>query len=278
MAYKSIFTPMTAFQGNTEPLDYAQKLASRLDAHLDILCLGLDQTHTAYYEMGSNAMVLQAALEAAQQRADEMRDAVEKHMKGAQLRYEVFSSLGSLSGLGPTIASRARFADLGVVGLPYAAGLRGDESLVLEGLLFDAECPTLVVPGGATNTRPKNIVIGWNESTEAIRAIRAALPFLQAADSVHIAIIDPPQHGPERSDPGGSLAVFLARHGVGSDIQVLSRGGTRISERLTQHVTEMDAHMLVIGAYGHSRLREAVLGGVTREMLENSKVPVFMAR
>ena len=103
------------------------------------------------------------------------------------------------------------------------------------------------------------------------------MPLLQAAEFVHIAIVDPSQTGPERSDPGGALAVYLSRHDVKSDIQVMTRQGLKISERLTQHVTEIGADLLVMGGYGHSRFREAVLGGATREMLQYSTVPVLMA-
>ena len=110
-----------------------------------------------------------------------------------------------------------------------------------------------------------------------MRAIRTALPLLQAAKSVHIAIIDPSDSGSERSDPGGALAVFLSRHNIRCDIQVLARQGSSISERLSQHVIETGSDMLVMGGYGHSRFREAVLGGATRDMLEHSKVPVLMA-
>jgi nucleotide-binding universal stress UspA family protein len=133
------------------------------------------------------------------------------------------------------------------------------------------------VPEGSHNARPKNIVIGWNESAEAIRAVRAAMPLLQKADAVHVAIIDPPETGPERSDPGGALAVYLSRHGVRCDIQVMTRQGLKVSERLSQHVTETGSDLLVMGGYGHSRFREAVLGGATREMLQSSSVPVLMA-
>jgi nucleotide-binding universal stress UspA family protein len=121
------------------------------------------------------------------------------------------------------------------------------------------------------------MLIAWNESAEAMRAIRAALPLLKKAGTVHIGIVDPSETGPERSDPGGALAVYLSRHGIKSDIQVMTRQGLTISERLAHHVTETGSDMLVMGGYGHSRFREAVLGGATRDMLENSKVPVLMA-
>ena len=121
------------------------------------------------------------------------------------------------------------------------------------------------------------VVVAWNESAEAMHATRLALPFLKATDEVHIAIIDPPQLGPDRSDPGGPLAVYLFRHGINCDIQVMTSGGKSVSDRLNQYVTEAGGDLLVMGGYGHSRFREAILGGATRDMLEHAKVPVFMA-
>ena len=108
-------------------------------------------------------------------------------------------------------------------------------------------------------------------------AIRKALPFLTKADTARIIVIDPPQHGPERSDPGGMLAQMLARHGVKCEIDVLSKTMPRVSDILNRHATDTAADMIVMGAYGHSRFREAILGGATRNMLEKATVPVFMA-
>jgi nucleotide-binding universal stress UspA family protein len=90
-------------------------------------------------------------------------------------------------------------------------------------------------------------------------------------------VIDPPAHGPNRSDPGGLLSQYLARHDVNIEIDVLSKALPRVSDVMRRHVTDIDADMVVMGAYGHSRFREAILGGATRNMLETSEVPVFMA-
>lgn len=162
--------------------------------------------------------------------------------------------------------------------MPYGEGRRIELEPVVEAAMFDGQVPVVVVPDAATATaRPKRIVIGWNESAEALRAVRAALPLLQGADVVHVCVIDPPQHGPDRSDPGGALSQFLARHGVKAEIDVLLRTMPRISDVLMRHVRDVDADMVVMGAYGHSRFREAILGGATRNMLEHASVPVFMA-
>ncbi|MEZ5756087.1 MAG: universal stress protein, partial [Paracoccaceae bacterium] len=145
--------------------------------------------------------------------------------------------------------------------------------------LFEGQAPVLILPetGAGHAAAPRRIVIAWNQSAEAMVAVRKALPMLKQADMVNIAVIDPPQHGAERSDPGGMLCQMLVRHGVKAEVSVLARTLPRISEVLARHVRDMNADLLVMGAYGHSRFREAILGGATRNMLEQAEVPVLMA-
>ena len=107
--------------------------------------------------------------------------------------------------------------------------------------------------------------------------MRRALPLLRAADQVCIAIVNPPAHSPERSDPGGLLTQMLARHGVRAEVAVLAKTLPRVSDVLMRHMGDIDAGLLVMGAYGHSRLREAILGGATRNVLENTEWPVLLA-
>lgn len=277
MAYKTVFAPLTDLAEDAPALGFAIALSDAQDAHLQVMSLGIDRTPNTYYEIGSNAIVMHAAIEEAHARMAEIQKSANASLAQSGVRWEVVNSVSSSAGLGRTVALQARLSDVAVVGLPYGTRQHPEDSLVLEGLLFEADCPTIIVPEAAANARPKAIVIAWNESAEAIRAVRAALPLLQAAKTVHIAIVDPPETGPDRSDPGGALAVYLARHNVRCDIQVMTRQGCKISERLSRHVTETGSEMLVMGAYGHSRFREAVLGGATRDMLEHSNVPVLMA-
>jgi nucleotide-binding universal stress UspA family protein len=144
--------------------------------------------------------------------------------------------------------------------------------------MFEGQAPVIVLPeAGPDLALPQRVAIGWNESAEALNAVRSALPLLVKAQTAHIVVIDPPKHGPNRSDPGGQLSQYLARHGVKVEIDVLSKTMPRVSDVMRRHVTDINADMIVMGAYGHSRFREAILGGATRNMLETCEVPVFMA-
>lgn len=148
-----------------------------------------------------------------------------------------------------------------------------------EAALFEGCCPVLVMPSPAASTeQPRRVLLAWNQSTEALAAVRRALPLLQAADQVEVTLIDPGRSGPERSDPGGALTQMLTRHGVRAEIAVLARTAPTTGDELNRRALEIDADMIVMGAYGHSRFRQAILGGATRDMLEKARIPVFMAR
>ncbi|MDW3224472.1 MAG: universal stress protein [Paracoccaceae bacterium] len=277
MAFKTIFTALSSFETSKFALEQAASLVQAEDAHLEVMCVGVDRSHSNYYEVGANAAILQAAIQQADTQAKEIQAQVTGWLEGSNLRWNVTTAVTTLADAGRPLSRAARFADLCISPLPYRDHSSPEESLILETMMLDAGCPTIVAPEGDPVGRPERIVIAWNESAEALRAVRAAIPLMRAAKEVHIAIIDPPEHAPDRSDPGGALAVMLSRHDIGCDIQVMSRGGAKISERLRRHVTETNSQMLIMGGYGHSRFREAVLGGATREMLEHTTVPVFMA-
>ena len=281
MAYKSILTVVTSAERAELAVAGAAAQALAHDAHLDILALGVDRTQVGYSYVGSGAVILQAALDRAEQDARETEEAVRQAIaaQAPTLRWSLESAVTQLGALTDLVAQRARFADLVVLPRPYGLGLGAEQEAVVEAALFEGQAPVLVLPesGAGRAATPRRVVLAWNQGAEAMTAIRKALPLLQSADQVNIAVIDPPQHGPERSDPGGMLCQMLVRHGVRAEVSVLARTLQRISDVLARHVRDSNADLLVMGAYGHSRFREAILGGATRNMLEQAEVPVLMA-
>ncbi|EDZ45577.1 universal stress protein family protein [Rhodobacterales bacterium Y4I] len=278
MSYKSLLTVLTAAETATAPLAQIAALAEELGAHADALCLGVDRTQTGYYYAGANAMVLQETLARAQEEAEAIQAGAVETLQRAGVPFATDSGVAQIADLGRHVARHARFSDLVVLGKPYGKEKRAEAEPIVESALFEGRAPVLVVPDkGEPLRRPKTVLVAWNESIEAMTAIRRSLPFLTGADLVRIAVIDPPQHGPERSDPGGMLAQMLSRHGVTCEIDVLSKTLTRVSDILNRHAADTAAELIVMGAYGHSRFREAILGGATRNMLEQAAVPVLMA-
>ena len=278
MAYKSLLTVLTDPKVSDATMAQLIALAGAQDAHAEALCLGVDRTQTGYYYAGANAMILQETLERASAEAEAALAYAKNKLGQSDIRWSAEDGVAQIADLGRHVAYRARFSDLVVLPRPYGEDRGAEAEPIVEAALFEGRAPVLVVPDDtAPIAQPKTVLVAWNESVEAMAAIRKAMPFLQAAEQVRIVVIDPPQHGPERSDPGGLLSQMLARQGVNCEIDVLSKTMARISDVLLRHATDTSAEMLVMGAYGHSRFREAILGGATRNMLEQTTVPVFMA-
>lgn len=278
MAYKTLFTIMSDPTAAAAPIAQAAALANLWDAHLDVLALGIDRTQTGYYYAGANAMVLQQTLQRAQEEANELEVEARKVMGEYDVRWGVDSAVVSIADMGRHVAARARFSDLAVMAQPYGDGRGIELEPALEAALFEGNTPVLMVPPTApVKEQFERIVVAWNESDEALNAVRSALPLLQAADRVTVTIIDPPTHGPERSDPGGALSQWLSRHDVHADVAVLAKTMPRVSDVIARQASDLDADLVVMGAYGHSRFREAILGGATRGILENAALPVFLA-
>lgn len=278
MAYKSILTFATQEETSAATLDFATRLATTQDGHLEVMCVGIDRAQVSYYAAGANALIQQETFVRAQKDAVECEAWARAELKNNPGPWAVDHALASAPNLGRLVSVRSHFADVVVLPKPYGENRHLHDETLLEAALFEGHAPIIVVPDTADiSSAPKRIVVAWNDSPEALHAIRAALPLLIAAESVSITVVDPPAHGENRSDPGGPLSQMLARHGVNAEISVLAKSLPRVADVLIRHVTDTDADMLVMGAYGHSRFREAILGGATRHMLERAEIPVFMA-
>ena len=278
MRYKSIVTFIKDMAQDAHALETAAAIAEAEEGHLTAVCLGIDRIQPGAYYAGANAMALQQSLSEAQTEAQAAEKAARSALEGRPFHWEVAPITAQFGALGTVVSSRAQLADLVVQSKPYGPSRRTEDVAIVESALFGTRGPVLVLPESQAGALAADrIVVAWNESAEALAAIRAAMPVLVEADTVDIAIIDPPAHGEDRSDPGGLLAEALARHGVRADISVLAQTLPRVSDVLCRHVTDKSADLLVMGAYGHSRFREAILGGATRNMLEVAEVQVLMA-
>lgn len=278
MDYKTLLCVLTDADVSVPSLSQAMALAEAFDAHLDVLALGVDKSQTGYFYGGADALLIQEMLKRAHEDSEELRKLSEAKLSKSDLRWGCDAGVAQLADLGRHVAGRARFSDLVIVPKPFGKNCGPELEPTLEAALFEGQAPVLMVPESVDPaTRPKTICIAWNESAEALVATRAAMPFLKQAEKVHVVVVDPPAHGPNRSDPGGLLSQYLSRHGVSAQVDVLSKTQPRVSDVLLRHATDTDSDMVVMGAYGHSRFREAILGGATRNMLEHANLPVFLA-
>ncbi|MBL6457365.1 universal stress protein [Belnapia sp. T6] len=177
------------------------------------------------------------------------------------------------------VALHARYADLTVIGQADPSGSLASSNAAVEATLFSSGRPVLVVPyAGRFESLGKRVLVGWNAGREAARAVQDALPLLTAVESVTVLTVNPQigldGHGEE---PGADIALHLARHGVRVTVEHMTAPEISAGDVILNRAFELSADLLVIGAYGHSRLREMVLGGVTRSLLQQMTVPVLMS-
>lgn len=280
MGYKTISVTITDSQADAHVLATAAALAQREAAHLDIYCVGVDQARYVSIADGSAALLMELGLEEARKQADVLGTWAKSVLPFDLEHYAVQTDIVSQLGLESDAAGLVRYSDMVVAGKPYGKGHSTLQVAVLEAALFGTSAAVLIVPDKPVDlTKPMSrIMVAWNESDEALTAIRRALPLLQSARHVDVVLVDPPSHSAERSDPGGAVSLFLARHGVKAEVSILARSLPQVSNVLLRFAHEQGVDAIVMGAYGHSRFREAILGGATRDMLESADIPVIMAR
>jgi len=175
------------------------------------------------------------------------------------------------------VAARARYVDLVIVGQaePDAPATTTPPDLA-ETVAMAGERPVLIVPHiGAVKPPGKTVLLCWNGTREAARAATGALPILETADKVIILLIDPGSDGDEQ--PGADVAGWLVRHGVKAVVQRDTAAGSSVGGVILSRAADHDADLIVMGLYGHSRMRERVLGGASRTLLASMTVPLLVA-
>lgn len=184
-------------------------------------------------------------------------------------------SLSRLERRAAYLARLARVNDLCVMDAPQAG--EDMQSEAVEEVIFDSGRAVLLVPAAGGGAAPKRIAIAWDGSARAARAVNNALSFLKGADSVFIVSVTG-EKDLSRMAPGADLAAYLARHGVRDPmLETLAASDGDVTARLKTFADAERIELLVMGAFAHSRFREAILGGVTRSMLETVPVPLLLA-
>lgn len=172
------------------------------------------------------------------------------------------------------IAQQARLADLTVIPHPEA-GQDISSSDALHAVLFDSGRPVLLAPATPPASIGKRICVGWNGTAESSSAVQAAIPWMKKAETVRVLTSDDYQ----RRGPGAAdLAAYLAMHDIHVELATFRAIDKSVGAGLIAAAREFGADLLTMGAYSHSRLRQLILGGVTRHILENSDLPVLMSR
>ena len=168
-------------------------------------------------------------------------------------------------------------SDLIVVGHPEPHGLPAH--MAPEKILLETGGPLLIIPNDwEGETIGQQIVIGWNATRAARHAVADALAFLGAARSVTVLLVDPAKHWGHGREPGADVALYLTRHGAPVSVEKLRTRGSPVAEALLGYLEKHPVDLLVLGAYSHARVRELILGGVTRTLLARVPVPLLISR
>ncbi|MGN8157568.1 universal stress protein [Salinisphaera sp. RV14] len=269
MSYKSLIIAITEVSLDRAAINQAAALAARFDAHLT----GLYVYEPPYYRYPlAYPNIADVDPEAASGRDEATlaaREAFEAacRAEGVETNEWRFVRGETLN----TLALHARYAD----------------ALVMSGgdlaarLAIVSSRPVIAVPE-ADRDRPlgQRIMLAWNASRESTRAATAALPLMARAEQVCVLVIDPDGSAHRRlgDNPGADIALYLARHGIEAEVRLADSDSVGVADTLLTEAIEMNADLVCMGAYGHSRLRELVLGGVTRDVIDAPPpVPLLLA-
>lgn len=178
--------------------------------------------------------------------------------------------------LAENVGLHARYADVTVIGQSEEDD--GDPALP-GALVLAVGRPVLVVPyAGSFSTIGQRVIVAWNGSREATRAVHDALPVLRGAKLVHVIAVNPTGGMAGHGDvPGADICLHLSRHGVNAVCEHIKSDDLNVGEMLLSRAADEAADLIVMGAYGRSRLRELVLGGATRHILRHMTVPVLLS-
>ncbi len=279
MAMNYILCPVTGGAEDRPALESALLLAKRFQAHARALFVRSSVTATIpYLGEGLTGAVIENIVEAASKAADESLAAAKGHvdeaLAGAGLDPQILSIRVVEGVLEDEIAAASRLADLVVYARDPADSAFPDRSLA-EQTLLGARRPILIAPPAKLTHIGEKIAVLWDGGTSAAAAFIAAMPFIKRAASVEVITMA----ADGETAPGllEDLNDALAIRGLNATMRAVDNASSGDGARLLAEATSGDADLIVMGGYGHSRLRQLVFGGVTRHMLRNVTVPVLMA-
>ncbi len=274
MGLKDLLVTIDGDSAAGSPLALAAWLAGRFEAHL----VGLHPSSTARASLHSANFgtelfddAMRQTFAALEQRATDARAGLEAaaRQNGIQAEWRVGRGFPA-----PETVTNARTADLVILGQRWSDydGLRYPDPA---DVVLDLGCPALVVPrAGQFERIERHALIAWNGSREAARAVRDALPLLKLVRKVTVLAVNSKGDGDE---PGADIALHLARHGIQVEIDQDTAPDMDTADVLLSRASDLGSDLIVMGAYGHARMRETILGGVTRSMLAEMTVPVLMS-
>ena len=279
MSWKDILVIVSDATADEPALALGEALAKQSNAHLAAAFLTPLPDEPLAYEPTVVAGVWAELLGRARADAEAERKRVEDRLKQAGQPYELRTAEALSRDLGRVAAVHARYADVAVMTRPpegIGAELREE---IIEGILFHSGRPALIAPTGWKGTMiGKRVVIAWDASREATRALSEADDILEFSEKVTVVTIDAkPKMFGHGDQPGANIAGHLQRRGIPAEVRNVESGNRSAALAILEEAKALDADLVVMGGYAHSRLRELVFGGATRELLRHATVPILMA-
>lgn len=274
MAFKDILVHVDDKETCAVRLEMAIALAKAHHAHLTGFHVKKIATATTYGHLPM--AVMSSLMETTREKARRAEEIFSEAAAAADLPSE-WRCLDAAPAF--LAVNQLRNADLMVLGHDAHRRLMTDDTDFESTLLLDSGCPVFVVPQTSV-ARPigKRVLIAWNASRASLRAVNDALPLLLRAEEVTVVAVNDRKAQPgEPVIPSADICSHLIRHGVQAQERDLQANGKEIGEVLLYQVNDNDIDLLVMGAYGHSRLRELIMGGVTRHVLSHASVPLLMS-
>ncbi len=267
---KNILLHIHDDDAQSDRLGVALDLARQLGGHLS--CVQVTPAEVYAADPFGGVFGMAAVIDTIHDQDKALRLATEARLARADVTWDWRNHDGNVV---ETLIEQSMLADLVVVSQPSAQRRGARQALPIVGdVVMYTRCPLLMVPNGVEALALDGpVVAAWNGSAEAAHALRQALPLLKRATGVHLVEVSDDSPGMAARE----AAQFLSRHGIPLDVHEWPAKGRRVSVALLHAAAELSARYMVMGAYGHSRLRETVLGGVTRELIATATVPLLLA-
>ena len=262
----------------TRVLDFAGALAKEHGARL-IGAFVQPEPPLSTAEAFARGKGIQQVAEVHQSKLEDAEAGYRAEFDKAARRNGLQSEWRSLSHFSDQVAVNAYYADLVVIARPESATPQGGPSGLAESLVLSSGRPILLFPRDSKVSQIRRIVVAWNTTREAVRAAADAVPLLARAEAVEVLVIDHERHkGSHGPEPGADIARHLARRGAKVEVRRVSSEGKDVGHLMLSQADAFRADLLVMGAYGHSQVREWVFGSVTRTVLYHASIPVLMSR
>lgn len=280
MSFKTLLVLLDEAEDSPNRLDAACGLADAHSAHLNVLTMTQQRAnHMAVSLHAAAAMIDWGQIEEARKMAQSIAAVAKQKLDARGNLGETRWASAELFGLREVVGIEGRYADLIVTGQAAVKRCRNLREVALEGALFSSGRPVLLIPANWGNAiSARHCIVAWDGSREAARAINDATPFLDRAEKITIVVVDPkPGFEGLGPDPGADIATILARHCSNVELDQIPSSGVSLAEAVLARAAVAAGDLIVMGSYGRSMMRETIFGGVSREMIEKTTVPLLLS-